>query len=57
MRDLHASTHCSQKNYRQWKQFYCFGAAGFAGVVVVGRGRVADGAEGTAGAATPDEAL
>ena len=29
----------------------------FAGVVVDGRGRVAEGAEGTAGAPTPEEAL
>jgi len=38
-------------------QSYYFGACGFAGVVVDGRGRVAEGAEGTAGAATPEEAL
>jgi hypothetical protein len=35
--------------------FYCFGAAGLG--VVVGRGRDAEGAEGTAGAETPEEAL
>lgn len=37
--------------------FYCFGVAGLGVVVVVGRGRDADGAEGTAGAVTPEEAL
>jgi hypothetical protein len=38
-------------------QSYYFGGAGFGGVVVDGRGRVADGAAGTAGAATPEDAL
>src|ERR1700756_4643660 len=45
------------RKYSQFVQYYCLGAGGFAGVVVDGCGRVADGAEGTAGAATPDEAL
>jgi hypothetical protein len=46
-----------EKLRRQSMQFYYLGGAGFGGVVVDGRGRVADGAEGTAGAATPEEAL
>jgi hypothetical protein len=54
---LHASPSSRPKIMAKSVQFYCFGACGFAGVVVVGCGRVADGAEGTAGAATPEEAL
>jgi hypothetical protein len=54
---LHAN-HSLQPENTAATQPYCLGGVvGFGGVVVDGRGRVADGAEGTAGAATPEEAL
>ena len=54
---LASKSFTAARKYSQFVQYYCLGAGGFAGVVVDGRGRVDDGAEGTAGAATPDEAL
>ena len=47
----------AETNSQSMLFYYFGGAVVFGGVVVVGRGRVADGAEGTAGALTPDEAL
>ena len=38
-------------------QTHFWGGVGFGGVAVDGRGRVDDGAAGTAGAGTPEEAL
>ena len=54
---LHANYSLQPENCSQPMQSYCFCGVGFGGVVVDGRGRVADGAEGTAGAATPEDAL
>jgi hypothetical protein len=55
-RDLRANP-SSQAKITQSMQLFCFGGVVGFGAVVDGRGRVAEGAEGTAGALTPEEAL
>ena len=48
---------CSRNDSGNALQTHFWGGVDFGGVVVDGRGRVDDGAEGTAGAATPEEVL